>query len=302
MIKSQLKIRNFYLFIVIFTFSFFFLNFCRAATLYLEPVHSEYHQGDIFITEVKLNTEREYINTAKVNLTFSQDILEVKNFSQGNSILTLWVEEPNFSNQAGAISFAGGIPGGYQGQNGLLGKIIFKAKEEGKAEILFQETSQVLLNDGFGTSAELKTQKATFNVLAEKIEVSKDAWQEEIKKDTILPEPFKIEIHQDPAIFEGKYFIVFSTTDKQTGIDQYEIKEGQKDWKIAQSPYCLEDQTLQSVIKVKAVDKAGNERVVEIQAIKKITWKDWLRRVILILIGLGILYLILRRIIPKFKK
>ncbi len=264
-----------------------------GARLYLEPAEEEYHREDVFIVRVKLDSEGEYINTTKVNLTFSQEVLEVKDFSQGNSILTLWIEEPSFSNQAGTISFIGGIPGGYLGEDESLGKIIFKAKKEGRGEIQFQEDSQVLLNDGFGTEAELKKQGATLNILAEKLKAPKDEWLGELKKDNMPPELFEIKIHQDPAIFEGKHFIIFSTTDKQTGIDYYEVKEGERDWKKAKSPYLLEDQTLKSIIKVKVVDKAGNEIIAEYVPLKK-SFPYWI--IILILAGVGVIWWIIQKL------
>ena len=93
--------------------------------------------------------------------------------------------------------------------------------------------------------------------------------------DSTRPEEFRPEIGEDPSIFEGKYFLSFATTDKTSGIDYYEIleidergfKRGTKkeaEWKMGESPYLLEDQSLQSIIKVKAVDKAGNEKIAEI--------------------------------------
>ncbi len=284
-------------------FLFFFVLFSalpligQAAELYLEPAQGEYHQDDTFIAEVRLNTEGEYINVAKVDLTFPQDILEVKDFSKGNSILTLWVEEPSFSNQSGRVSFAGGIPAGYQGWDGLLGRTIFRVKQQGtgdkKVKIEFLVSSQVLLNDGLGTPAELKTKGAIFSILPERLEIPpEDKWQEEIEKDNIPPESFKIEVSQDPSVFEGKYFLSFSTTDKQTGVDYYEIKEGERDWKKGESPYLLEDQRLRSIIKVRAVDMAGNERIETIEPPKK-PFPYWL---ILIIIGLVIIIWIIRKL------
>jgi len=82
--------------------------------------------------------------------------------------------------------------------------------------------------------------------------------------DSTPPEDFKPEIGKDPAIFEGKYFLSFTTADKTSGIDFFEVKEGKRNFKRAESPYLLEDQELKSIIKVKAVDKAGNERIAEI--------------------------------------
>ena len=278
----------------------------EGAILYLEPAEGTYYQGDVFIVEARLNTEGEYINTVKGDLRFSQDILEVKDLSQGNSVLTLWVKEPSFSNQAGTISFIGGVPAGYQGWDGLLGRIIFRARgtdaeleRRTDAKVEFLDSCQVLLNDGFGTPAELRREGATLTVLAEKREIPQDEWQEELEKDTTPPEPFEIEIHQTPEIFEGKYFIIFSTTDKQTGVDYFEVKEGEKDWQREESPYLLEDQNLQSIIKVKAVDKAGNERTVLIGPLRipeKITWKEILAWIILGLIVGGVIWWIIRKL------
>ena len=222
-------------------------------------------------------------------------------FSKGNSILTLWLEEPSFSNKAGTISFIGGIPGGYLGEDGPLGKIIFYAKEGGEVKIQFQEDSKILLNDGFGTKAELEKQGAAFNILSEKLEAPRDEWLGELKKDNIPPEFFEIEISRDPSIFEDKYFIIFSTTDKQTGINYYEVKEGERDWKKAESPYLLEDQALQGIIKVKAVDKAGNERIAEYIPPGYKPPKKLLPYliIILILMGAGIISLIIIRRIKK---
>ena len=71
-----------------------------------------------------------------------------------------------------------------------------------------------------------------------------------------------------------KYNVVFNTTDKQTGIDHYKVIEepiskfaafewgrANAPWIVARSPYQLKDQSLNSTIRVKAVDKAGNEYV-----------------------------------------
>src|SRR5262249_47050520 len=81
-----------------------------------------------------------------------------------------------------------------------------------------------------------------------------------------------IGIYHDASIFDGKYFITFSTIDKQTGVDYYEVLEQDANgniqgtttpaiWKRATSPYLLADQSLQSAVMVRATDKAGNQRV-----------------------------------------
>jgi len=255
-----------------------------AAILYLEPSSREYQPGDTFIVEMKIDTEGECINTIEANLSFSRDILKAVDFSQGKSIIIVWVKSPEINQEKGEISFSGGISGGYCG----------RIPGENIAEVKFLDTSQILLNDGLGTKAKLTTQGATFKILS-KLEPSQDEWKEELEKDNIPPEPFEIEIQQTPAIFEGKYFITFSTTDKQTGVDYYEIREGKRDWQTAESPYLLDDQSLQSIIEVKAIDKAGNERIAEYTPeIPKKPFLYWV--IILVLIGAGVIWWIIKRI------
>lgn len=283
----------------------------KAAVLYLEPAESDYYQGDTFVIDVRIDAEEECVNTIKADLEFPKNSLEVKDVSKGNSIISFWVKEPEFSNETGFISFAGGIPGGFcgilpgdPGESNLLGKIIFKVreieplKEARPLKIQFLGTSQVLLNDGLGTLANLSFKKAVLTILAGISETPRQEWQEELEKDKVSPEAFKIEIHQEPSIFEGKYFITFYTADKQTGVDYYEVKEGKKDWKRTESPYVLENQGLNYIIKVRAIDKAGNERIAEYSPAGKL----FLRWLLVILPAMAIIWLAVRKLKKKNAK
>jgi len=117
--------------------------------------------------------------------------------------------------------------------------------------------------------------------------------------DTTLPEEFKPEIGRDPTIFEGKYFLSFATTDKTSGVDYYEVKEGKRDFKKVKSPYLLEDQSLKSKIVVKAIDKAGNEKIAQIIPPKK-SFPYWIIPIIFILTVI-IGWIIYKLISSKFK-
>ncbi len=303
---TNFQFKSFKFLVVIFSFSLLVFSFCEAAVLYLEPAQGEYQPGDTFIVEARIDTQGECINAAAINLSFSRDILEAIDFSKGNSILSLWLKPLEINQAEGLVSFSGGIPGGYcgrlpgdPGQSNLLGRIIFKVREKNGelffVKLEFGEDSRVLLNDGFGTPCELTFKGATFNILAGELEEVKDQWQEELEKDKIPPEVFDIEIQQDQSIFEGKYFIIFQTQDKQTGLDYYEVKEGDKNWQKTKSPYLLVDQELKSIIKVRAVDKVGNERIAEyIPEVSKRSSLFWL--VLLIFVGFGIIW----RIVKKF--
>jgi hypothetical protein len=117
--------------------------------------------------------------------------------------------------------------------------------------------------------------------------------------DTTAPEEFVPEIGQDPSMFEGKYFLSFATTDKTSGIDYFQVKEGKRDFTKVESPYILKDQNLQSKILVKAVDKAGNEKITVVLPLKK-PFSYW--KIIVILIGVMVVIWIIYKSIQKRKK
>lgn len=250
----------------------------NAAMLYFNLSKTEFHAGDTFIAEIKIDPQGECVNAVKADIKFS-DVLEAIDFVKSDSILVFWVEDPRIDNNIDTVSFAGGIPGGYCGKTGgdsdsgnMIGKIVFKAKDAGRegaksapVELEILNTSEVFLNDGLGTKANLAVRNANLDILKKEGIVS-DAWKDEKENDRIPPEIFNIAIERDSEIFDGKYFAVFSTIDKQTGVDHYEIQENGGVWERADSPYLLKGQDIKTPIKVKAVDKAGNERIAEINS------------------------------------
>ncbi len=286
-----------------FCFLFFSLPSTLAAELYLESSKNEYDTQEIFIIEARINVEyNESINAIEGYLKFPSNILEVKDFSTGNSILT-FIEEPKINQEQGLISFIGIIPGGYSGRisgdpgkSNLLGKIIFYSISSGTAEIILKDSSQVLLSDGKGTLAKLITEGVTIEVQPpQDVKLLKDEWQEELEKDKIPPEDFKPEIVK----IDDKYYLAFFAKDKDSGVDHYNVLEknfwgnisrllrGGK-WIEAGNPYLLKDQSLSSKIEIKVVDKAGNKKIVKLPATYSLPWyKNYFIWVIIILVVLG---------------
>lgn len=248
-------------FLILFFSFLLFPLLSNGATLYFSPEKAEYGQDDVFKVEVRLDTKGDSVNACETKIYFDKNQLEVADIAKGGSLATLWAKDPSYSNTEGTVVLVGGIPGGFKG-DGKIVSIIFRAIGSGAANVSFQDGSRVLLNDGKGTLAGLIRKDAIFEISSSNVQ-SSDEWKKEIEKDKALPESFEIKIGQDPAVYEGKYFIVFSTVDNQTGIDYYQIKEGDSDWKTGESPYLLNDQGLEEKVLVKAVDKAGNERIEE---------------------------------------
>lgn len=274
----------------------------RAAVLSIEPVTANYAQNETFVANVAIKlAPKECINAVSAAISFPRDLLSLRDFSDGGSVISLWVTKPvaaNFAriNYYGMVQMQGGIPGGLCGEatstkNSILGKLIFKVNKldsqaNSIASLVFLESTAVLLNDGLGTEAKIAKEGATYNLSIKK-EPSNLSWNDQLKKDKTPPEPFIVNTASNPAMFNGMNFLVFSTIDKQSGIDHYEVYESEFDaskisgkdlaskiksllkggdddasWVEAVSPFQLRDQSLQSLIRVKAVDKAGNERIV----------------------------------------
>ena len=263
-------------------------NVANAALLYLDPANVEINRGDTVTLGVRIDTdEGECINTADVVIDYGGAVRAV-DVSRGDSILSIWVEDPVIDEENHTISFAGGIPGGYCGRidgdprlTNLLAELVFRSPgfsigggDDQFSEIKIGDSSQVLLNDGFGTKADLTVLDARIELSDTAGSSKEDDWSDSVAEDDVPPSEFSINLAKDDDAFSGRYFVAFNTQDKQSGIDHYEIMEepfedfylfkwGGADapWSVVESPYVLKDQTLNSTIRIKAIDKASNETI-----------------------------------------
>ncbi|MEW5805156.1 MAG: cohesin domain-containing protein [Patescibacteria group bacterium] len=248
----------------------------QAVEISIDSENQTIDVGEQFEAGLFLNTEDEDINAIEGAITFPTDLLELKEIKSGNSIINFWIEEPKITSE-NRVVFSGIIPGGFQEKRGLIFSMIFEARTEGNSVIEIQSI-RALRNDGQGTETKTTVANLQF-VILKQAPPFKLAPAE--KKDIDIPETFEPIVANDPTIFDGKYFLVFTTQDKLSGIDYYQVKERSQlllfrlfapDWRRAPSPYLLRDQSLKSEIYVKAVDKAGNERIVKLAPENKISW------------------------------
>lgn len=263
-----------------------------AAEVSFDTKIQEIRAGQLFEVDVFINTDNEEINAIEGKIIFPPDLLEIKRINDGNSIINFWIEKPK-SVSEGQIAFSGIVPGGYNDSQGLILAVTFLAKKEGNDTIAFNGV-KALRNDGKGTEAPLTI--SDFKFLISKSPAGELVPQVTSPKteDRNLPEEFTPQIAADPVIFNGKWFLVFATQDKGSGIDRYEVCEGRKKCIAAESPYLLQNQDLDEEIIVKAVDKSGNERVAIIPAQKPRAWyKDY--AIIAILIIVAVAYLIWKK-------
>lgn len=265
--------QKFLLFLSLFLFAgtAFAVPMAFAARVSFSDSGARVNVGDQLIVDVLISVdESEPINAVSGTIAYPAQTIRARGLRDGASFVPLWIEQPEIKEQGRDtehISFAGVIPGGFSGllqpfggktQAGLLFSIIFEAKETGSARIAMEDI-MVLLHDGKGTPAEIKTEPRVLTIYP-----AVDNVEEYTEEDTTPPEEIFTEITNDPALFAGKWFIAFYTTDKESGISYYEVKEGDGEWIHTKSPYLLSDQSLTEKIFVKAIDRAGNIRVKEI--------------------------------------
>jgi len=261
-----------------------------AASLYIDPAMSELLRGESISMAVRLDTQEstnECVNAVDAVITYPANI-EPVDVSIGESIFSMWVERPTINKKARTITFAGGIPNGYCGRvvgdprlTNVLTEIIFRspgfvvggsASDSNVAKVEFAPESAAYLNDGRGTKANLATYGASITLNSAGGSGQNNVWRDKVNSDNIPPEKFSILLEQRDI--SNDYYVVFNTSDKQTGIDVYQIMEepltqfgsfqwGRADapWEDVQSPYTLQDQSLNSIIRVRAIDKAGNEYI-----------------------------------------
>ena len=278
----------------------------RAASLILVGSSTVSSNQD-FKVDVMVDAGNDNLNAFGGSISFPNRLLEVKSINDGDSIVNFWIDRPSSSSTgagAGIISWNGitpqgfrGVLGPYEGERpGKIFSVVFSPISAGSGSIT-PSNVKMLINDGKGTQAGVSASPLAFSVTG-----GGSAGNAPARRDLNPPEDFKPEIASDPSIFDGRYFLAFAATDKESGIDHYEVLEtrnqepGTGKWTNAESPYLLEDQTLSSFIFVKAVDKSGNERTEVLKPTHPaIVWYEnaalWIIIIAaLILIGIAILW------------
>lgn len=162
--KTQ-KIKLLTFFIIAAVFFIVFSASVQAASLYFFPSSGTQIVGAVFAVNVYVSSADQAMNAASGAVSFPKDKLEVVSLSKSGSIISLWVQEPNFSNVLGTINFEGIVLNpGFTGSSGKIISINFRAKASGTAALNFSSGS-ILANDGQGTNILKSLEKSSFNLV-----------------------------------------------------------------------------------------------------------------------------------------
>ncbi|MBX4200199.1 hypothetical protein KW790_01950 [Candidatus Parcubacteria bacterium] len=236
------------------------------------------HEVSASTAVVQVDTAANQVNALEGTLLVPNNV-KIDKILTGNSAISFWVELPkNLNNK---ISFSGITPGAFVGKRNIF--ILEGSWTEKDLSNFKFNNVHALLNDGKGTE----------------VKVSMKVITSELQDDTTIPEAFIPVVSTSTEIFNGNPFLVFAAQDKGTGVSHYELAftylfpPSEKDWRVVESPFLLTNSDLHKKIYIKAVDNAGNERIV---IFKPDAYTLWFR------IGILLAMLILVSIIAVLRK
>lgn len=193
-------------------------------------------------------------------MRYEPTLLEITEVRPAPGTKILWVDRPTLV-EGDDVVFAGVFPGGLTPDVEPVVPLVhirFRVKDPGQARFSFDAVrayrSEPLAPDA-AISAPPVTQPVTQESVREPVVVS----------DASRPEPFELFMVRDPDIADGDWVLLFDPLDGQSGVAGTDVRERflgfGGTWRPASSPYRLADQTLLSVIEVRARDEAGHERI-----------------------------------------
>ncbi len=294
----------------ILIFSAIFLPYSAfASTVYIDASHQNFFVGDTIMFSVRVDSENKNINTIEgtIMLDYPIESASLVSINTSNSEFSLWPGKPLPSEDNTSISFAGGTPLGLNSKDAIIFNIVLELQKEGQITLTPNYFS-VYLHDGKGTKDTINVKNLVINVLPKKSDSqSVNDWNNLTLNDKTPPEPFEIYLGQEGSVFDGKKFLSFNTTDKQSGIDYYEVTEDGLPPVRSNGTYILQEQNKLVKATVVAYDLAGNEResiyeatvdLVDLEESEKYSYLN------LMVIALGILLLVitLKFIFKRLKK
>lgn len=172
-----------------------------AANIILSPPNTTTKVGKTFSVDVLVNNNKDAINAVSGLISFPSDVLSVSSISKSGSFISLWAEEPTFSNTNGTVSFEGvALNPGFSGQTGKVLTVTFKAKQAGNINILVKSGS-VLANDGNATNV-LGTTAGAFVIIDED---NKVVIQEATSTGVKIKDKQEVSVGSTPVITSSSY-------------------------------------------------------------------------------------------------
>lgn len=242
--------------IAIILFLLLFSSRAIASEIKIFPGNNNPSIGQEFYVDLVLDTGGITINGLEGTINFNPEMLGFVRSENSKSFITHWIINPGITNP-GVIKFSGIVPNGFSGffnstnqaNNGNIMRLVFRPILPGGTNISISD-SFATLNDGEGTISKINKVESSININNSKKEESYSTF------DVISPE-LNAEIVTDPNLYENKKTLVFNATDKESGVEGVYLKKN-GEWIQITNPHLLEENRLQGILTMKAVDFSGN--------------------------------------------
>jgi hypothetical protein len=133
--------------------------------LTFSPNIGSFERDSIIDVPIFVDTNGHSINAVEIKIDFDPDKLLFLGPSGDKSIIGIWTEPPKYDNKKGEVIYTGIVPNGIITSSGLLATMKFKAIGIGEASIFFDDDTEILLNDGFGTKTKVRIDRANYSIL-----------------------------------------------------------------------------------------------------------------------------------------
>lgn len=257
--------------------------FAYAATLSFTSEHTTVGIGSPFDVEVTLDTTNE-VNAIGVAISLPPGIELVKT-NNGNSVVSYWIEQPQFNSTTRILTFSGIMPNGLSGTQRIL-VLTLRANTLGTYALSFDPAYTALYQNGPSGILE-----PTTSIPLTLYAVSGTTSTTMPTTDTSPPEAFTPVVTRNAQLYDGAWTLIFATQDKGSGVAYYEVSESPLSvfdtdtlsWTKTESPYKLADQTLSSYMYVRVVDEQGNVRTELYTPAWRFSWFEGLALGILVM-------------------
>ncbi|OGL66296.1 hypothetical protein A3B21_02770 [Candidatus Uhrbacteria bacterium RIFCSPLOWO2_01_FULL_47_24] len=208
--KTRIATRKYTKLLVFFSLLLVPFSVVKAApaSLFLSPASGTYGLNRTFSVDIVVATPGESMNAVQGTARFDADRLEVVSLNKDGSILSLWIQEPRFSNREGTVTFEGiRLNPGYQGTAGKLLTVVFKTRALGTAKLNFSSAS-VLANDGKATNIITALGTAAYQIVVPELAPEEIDATEGVLRETNIISP----THSNPEKWYALRAVQFEWT------------------------------------------------------------------------------------------
>lgn len=234
-----------------------------AAEIYFDPQDSSAGIGTEFVIAINATVAiDEPINAFDVAVRIPPSFTPIDT-SDGNSVVSLWLERPTFDETTRLLRFSGIVPNGYAGVGGrLITMTVIPNNAEAVAVVTVDTTTRLY------TDAAVPVPVTTGSIEIPIVPSKQNIPVSILDRDP--PELFAVEIVRDAALYDGQSVLIFSTVDKGSGMAQYQIRKQWLhlvwgDWRDAISPFPVGASWFVTRYEVAAYDKVGNRQVAAVE-------------------------------------